>query len=120
MRDVSSVNSFGVGQLLEAVQNIAQRKLIFIECPVVLMDAFVMIPALIGSDQNVVKIQSFFVPYDCEPCDQEVKVLVNAKEIRVAANVLSAPEQHCPKCKKVLVMNDEAQNYIELSKRGVF
>jgi hypothetical protein len=119
-RDVTSINSFGVARLLETIHSISKRRLVFLECPSHLMDAFVMIPALLGPEECLARIESFVVTYDCEACDLETGVLLQAKDLRVDDTSLIAPDQNCPGCKKTMMMNEEAHNYAELAQRAVF
>jgi hypothetical protein len=119
-RAVKSINSFGVARLLETIHSISKRRLVFLECPPHLMDAFVMIPALLGPEDCLARIDSFVVSFDCEAGDRETGVLLQTHDRRVDDNNLIVPEQNCPGCKKTMSMNEEAHNYAELADRGVF
>lgn len=80
---ISHINSVGIRSWINWVKDISQgRKLIFRRCPRVIVMQMNMVGDFLPPGSTV---ESFYVPYYCETCDEESEVLFTVgKEIEVA------------------------------------
>ncbi len=65
---LTKINSYGIKRFLLAINQKPESHIIYKHCPVVLIDQLNFIPPLTRSN---IKIESFYLPYYCEKCDNE-------------------------------------------------
>jgi hypothetical protein len=84
LQNVSSINSVGIREWLNWITPLAEKsKVILMNAPKALVFQFNMVEGFLPKNA---KVNSFYVPYFCETCDQEYNVLFNVgKEVEVSA-----------------------------------
>ncbi len=117
-REVIGLNSLGVQHFFEFVQRWGGRPYEYFECPVILMDTFIMIPSLCGPEQNTAKIRSLFVPLECLVCHTEINILVEAKSLTCQHGLVVPEPRPCAVCGGSLTLQEVAHNYADLFKIG--
>ncbi len=117
---VTSINSYGVRAFLDFAATWSQGQMRFHRCPAVLVDAFVLVPALLGPEASTAEIVSLEVPYDCVKCDVDFPVLLDRDELEIQGARLNFPAQTCSICGSPAEASEDAQNYIDLASLGAF
>lgn len=75
LEGIRSVNSCGVRTWVGIVRDFSSRThLVFDKCSVSIVDQFNLVPQTLGH----ASIASFYAPYYCSTCDEEVTVLLRA------------------------------------------
>lgn len=117
-RGVVGINSLGVGKYLDFVELWDERKVFYDECPQQLVDAFLMLPALLGPEDNTAEIRSLAVPYRCAKCQDSFSIMVRADEIKGPAQIMTFPARVCPKCSAFLKVEPIAEDFAVLVEQG--
>ena len=93
-REVSRINSCGVRDWINWLSMLdgILAKVVLVNCSVHIVDQINMVHNFIGSG----KIKSFFAPYYCEGCDEE---LLEHLEVSELSNPLGV-HPRCPRCNK--------------------
>lgn len=94
LRYVNSFNSCGVREWIYFSRTFAQQmELVVEECSVIMFDQFNVVPQIFQR----MHIESFFAPYFCSKCNEEVGCLIRVSEHRNLLNEKIAPSfsHHC-------------------------
>lgn len=117
-RDIDGINSQGVKRFLGYLASLGSRKAVYHECTHPLVDAFVMLPAMLGAKTNVVTIASLQVPYGCAMCSLTTWSLIDAKEIFWKGTSLALPPRACSKCMRPISYDPTVAEIEVLAERG--
>jgi len=97
-REVQRFNSIGIRNFLRFLQQWGPKPMVYIDCPVELINQITMIPSLLGMPKPITKIETLFVPYGCTSCDHEEETLYPMGDFAGIVDGADAPEKTCPKC----------------------
>ncbi|MCT4641260.1 MAG: hypothetical protein N4A33_03115 [Bacteriovoracaceae bacterium] len=78
-KDILSINSCGIREWTIALKQIKATTIKYEQCPTFIIDQINMIVDFI---KKGVEITSFYAPYFCEHCDEEVNVLLKPHDIK--------------------------------------
>lgn len=117
-RQVSGINSIGVQKYLAFVDAWNGRPVEYHQVPIALVDAFVMLPALLGPEENTVRLKSFQVPFSCDRCRDSVALIVTDKDLTKKDDQVVLPPRACPRCSTFLKAGDIVQDYIVFFEAG--
>ncbi len=91
---ITSVNSCGVRTWIQLIREITQKAHLRLEnCTVSIVDQFNLIPQTLGAAE----VTSFFAPYYCATCDEEVTHLIETADHWATLSTGAAPaiKHHC-------------------------
>ncbi len=118
LRGVTSISSLGARKYLEFVNSWRSLKVTYEEVPHVLVDAFLMLPSLLGPQENTAQISSLQVAYKCPRCKEPHDLFVKAEELAVKQGELVFPVRVCPICAGYLSVEDHASHALEFVALG--
>lgn len=117
-RGVTSINSLGVRRYLDFVDSWRSLKVTYEDLPHVLVDAFLMLPALLGPQENTAQIVSLQVAYHCPRCKESHDLFVKTDELAVKHQELAFPVRVCPSCAGFLSVDEQADQILEFVALG--
>lgn len=97
LKQLSRLNSIGIRNLLKFLTEWGTKQLIYEECPSEFVDQVNMIPGLLGI-KNHGKIESLFVPYECDACDTEEEALEKSADLLRDLPEISNKTKVCSSC----------------------
>ncbi len=118
MKQITSINSVGARNYLVFVSKTKSAKVTYEDCPHVLVDAFLMLPALLGPTENTAAISSLHVPFYCPRCKQDHELFVKTDELGCKGEKLTFPVRVCPSCAGILAVASHAEQLSELVELG--
>ena len=111
LEGVTAINSCGIREWVSMIRRLEDNcTLEFDDVSVCMTQQFNMILNARGTG----KVNSFFAPYFCEPCDRQVEVRLSLADHPglagkfVASNI---PDASCESCKKVMEFDDLPEKY---------
>lgn len=103
---IRNFNSCGIREWMFFVRLFANKKLIFSECSVTMIDQINMIPDSLGNGE----IESFHAPYYCDT-DGELTQLIEVQSHQASLRLKSAPEFNCSTCGRALQFDALEESY---------
>lgn len=92
---VSAINSQGVARFLKFTENWRGRPVSYLGCPAPIVDALMMLPVLLGPEDNLATVVSFqWVVHCAGKCA--------ARTVRLETNAAAKRSKTCPKCAAAL------------------
>lgn len=88
---ITLINSCGIRDWIKYINDLNDAEIIYENCPQVIIEQINMVHGFITPRTH---ITSFYAPYFCDSCDNEVKILLKKDEVQNS----KAPEKKCPKC----------------------
>lgn len=117
-RGVTSINSLGVRKYLDFVDSWRSLKVTYEDVPHVLVDAFLMLPALLGPQENTAQIVSLQVSYLCSRCKDSNDLFLKTDDLSLKQGELAFPVRVCPSCTGYLSVDDQAYQIFEFVELG--
>ena len=117
-RQVTGINSLGVQRYLGFVDAWHGRPVEYHNCPTPMVDALLMLPALLGPEENTAQLKSFQVPFSCLKCKEAPHLLVQDSDIAMKGGALVMPPRACPRCSTFLKPSDLVHDYIVFVETG--
>lgn len=117
-RGVTSINSVGVRKYLDFVDSWRALKVTYEDVPHVLVDAFLMLPSLLGPQENTAQISSLQIAYQCTRCKDTHDLFVKTEELSLKQGELAVPVRVCPSCAGYLTVEDHAGQILEFVELG--
>ncbi len=109
--NLSRINSYGIRKWIAMLNAHHGKKIIYRNCPVVVVDQLNLIPML----KSGVTIESFYLPFICPNCEDEIEHKLTEKEAKdpqISEKIDSLHE--CPNCKVNLEFSDELDEYFSM------
>lgn len=107
LHDVRRINSFGVRAWIEVMRQIPREvRVRFCKCSPPVVEQCNMVTAFSGHAEIV----SFYAPMICEPCDEQLDILVDSESCRARGNTL--PRTPCPSCQRDMEIDDLEEQYL--------
>lgn len=107
-RGVTRTNSCGVRDWIQALSQAKVTSIAYRECPMPIVKQLNAVPAFVVS----ARVESFYAPYFCEPCDQDQLCLLTLEE-----SAGGAPARRCPKCQQPMKFDAIPAQYLAFAKR---
>lgn len=117
-RGVTSINSVGARKFLDFVASWKSLKVAYEDCPHVLVDAFLMVPSLLGPAENTAQIVSLQVAFECPRCRESHDLFVKTDDLRLKGKDLAFPVRVCPGCSGYLSVDPAAAQLAALVELG--
>lgn len=109
---MSSINSMGVRKFLSFTLAWSPKKFEFFECTPEFIAYVNVIPQMLGTSGDEKQIISFYVPFSCEKCQKVQNILFQRHDIKIDADgEVEMPERRCLKCKNVLELDVDVNEY---------
>lgn len=77
-KGVTMINSCGVREWINLLEKISQSKVIYQECPQIVIEQINMVHGFVNENS---KVESFYAPYFSEKKDSVVKILLKSSQI---------------------------------------
>lgn len=109
-KGLKRVNSFGIKNWIAFSNNIEGSKIVLMNCPVFIVEQMIMLPEFQGNAD----VESFFLPFFCSRCGEEVERLIQVAAIsKEGSEFLDTlcSDYSCPKCQNVLEFDDDLEIY---------
>lgn len=111
---IQLINSVGIRKFLSFMMDCSQKKIEFHECTPDFMANLSLIPQMTGSEQKEASVVSFYVPYNCESCQEIHKFLFTVDNIQLdSEKEIVIPDKTCPTCNKPMDLDVEKKVYFE-------
>ncbi len=102
---IEMINSCGIRNWMTFIGEIDDSaKILYQKCSQVIIEQMNMVNGFIKQGAS---IESFYAPYYCDPCDIEIKMLLNSDAIKNR----KAPVVHCSKCQKEMEFDGIEDQY---------
>lgn len=109
---VTLINSCGIREWIQCIGALKSgTKIVYLNCPQIIIEQINMVQGFIPAGASV---DSFYAPYFCEDCDDEVKVLLKKDLVKNS----KAPKVQCPKCNSDLDFDAIESQYFNFLKQG--
>ena len=102
-KQVERINSCGVREWIQAIKGVPENcSIVYEECSAAFVDQINMISNFVGKGV----VQSMFIPYICEDCDEKKEILIDLA-VCLQDDELELPEVPCVKCSEAMELGDE-------------
>lgn len=92
LKEISAINSYGIRSWIIWIRTAPENcRIIYKSCPKIIVDQINMVIGFLPKNGNV---ESFYVPYYCESCDIEKKILFR-NGIEFNSDSICPPENIC-------------------------
>ena len=110
---VERVNSVGLRTWMRFMTQWGDKELIYLKCPVVIVDQLATIPALMGIKKRAALVQSADLAFECDKCGHQEDRCIDRASVDPTPDpsVLQPP---CPSCGGTLELINEDQLVIFL------
>ena len=109
-KDVTRINSCGIRDWVVGISKAKIDKLIFEDCPVIIIKQINAVPAF----QGACKITSFYSPFYCDACDKEETVLIKTDTLGGNVDI----KQKCPSCGGEMQLDVIPKQYFKFISRA--
>ncbi len=109
--EITQINSPGIREWLNFLDTVTSS-INYLNCPQIMVEQINMIHGFLRPN---VTIHSFYAPYFCENCDEEHKILLQAKELTDT----KAPVINCEKCQQPLEFDAIEEQYLKFAKTNL-
>ncbi len=107
---ILSINSVGVRTWIKwATQYNPSSLIIYMHCPKIIVDQMNMVGQLLKNS----RVDSFFTPYFCEPCNMSFPVLFSRGKEFNDTQVTVSSTLPCPKCQATAELDVIEKNYFK-------
>jgi hypothetical protein len=117
-RQVTGINSLGVERFMIFVDSWNGRPVEYHQAPGTMVDAFIMLPSLLGPEENTARLRSFQAPFSCPRCREFIHLLVQDSDVVIRDGVVSLPQRACSRCASPLEADDAAQDFAQFAEIG--
>lgn len=106
---VKKISSFGIREWIDFVTTAVKQvqQLILIECSPKVVDQLNMVANFTGGG----RVYSFYVPFRCDYCDSEHKVLLQADQDYETIKSMKLAERPCPSCQEGMYFDEDGATY---------
>ena len=111
LSQVTGMNSSGVREFIGFVAGLGQTPVAYVDCSWPMVETMLMIPSLLGGENQTVRIESLACPYRCAGCDADVTVMVAGRDIQCREAAVGLPPQRCPTCRRPLTAAEIASEF---------
>ncbi|MCK5073805.1 MAG: hypothetical protein KAQ98_10295 [Bacteriovoracaceae bacterium] len=107
---VTMLNSCGIREWILLIDKLGENANIrYKNCPQIVIEQMGMVYGFIKKEA---RIESFYAPYFCSDCDEEQKILLEAKDIKDQ----KAPSVNCKKCGMEMEFDEIEEQYFSFMK----
>ena len=109
LADIRRISSFGIREWVDfiAAATKVTNEIILVECAPKVVDQLNMVGNFIGQG----RVYSFYVPYRCDYCDTEDRVLMQVDRDWDAIKSMKPPERPCPSCGDIEYFDEDPVTY---------
>ena len=110
-KGITSVNSCGIRTWVNFIKEFSSGNVTFTECPPLVVRQMNMVPSFLGK----ATVESVFVPYVCDQCENEQSILVSISEYKKGTPL---PETiPCEKCQsQEMELDGNVKQYFAFTK----
>lgn len=117
-RRLESINSIGVARFTNFTDSWGTTPVEFHECPIMLLDAMIMLPALLGPEENTGRIMSLNMVFHCAACRSQSTRLLQAKDLTAHGEDVKFPAQSCERCSGAVLVDEVGRELVALFENG--
>lgn len=109
LADIRRISSFGIREWVDfiAAATKVTNDIILVECAPKVVDQLNMVGNFIGQG----RVYSFYVPYRCDYCDTEDRVLMQVDRDWDVIKSMKPPERPCPSCGDIEYFDEDPITY---------
>ncbi len=106
---VKKISSFGIREWVDFVSTASKqvKQMLLIECAPKVVDQLNMVANFAGGG----RVFSFYVPFRCDYCDTEQRVLLEVAKDYEAIKAMKLADRPCPSCKESMYFDDDGATY---------
>ncbi len=117
-RDVVGFSSSGIQRFIAFTATWSDRPVEFHECSMIVVDALLTVPSLVGPPARQARIVSLEAPFTCKACDHDAYVMLGIEELSFDGNTITGPTKPCPRCGTAMAPTEHIESYAALFDTG--
>ncbi|MCE9580661.1 MAG: hypothetical protein K8W52_46500, partial [Deltaproteobacteria bacterium] len=96
LAEIKKISSFGIREWVDFMTALAKqvKQIVLLECAPKVVDQLNMVANFAGTG----KVFSFYVPYRCDYCDTDSRVLLQVDKDWETIKAMKMPQRPCPSC----------------------
>ncbi len=110
LEGIQRINSYGIKNWILMLSELKERDIVYQNCPVCIIEQINLVPDIRGN----AKIDSFFLPFFCPDCEEEVNIKINFDATQKASFFETLDDSYdCEDCGCKMEFYDDVDLYFD-------